>query len=78
MYKEEILPGQMFNWSKASITVPCEIPPTNLGGNLDNIKVDYELKFRVVKEEKVFELNKVLTVTIPIIIGTVPLQQQEY
>ena len=69
MFSDEILPGQRFKWNRAKIRVPWNAFPTTLGACY-NIQVDYLLRFET--EKSWFSGH--IKVSVPIIIGTVPLK----
>merc|ERR550517_497039 len=63
-------PGTSDFWEGVTMRIPA-VPPTNLAGNCSIIDVQYRLDFRVEPSGPAFDL----VVSVPIIIGTIPLQQ---
>jgi len=66
----QIGPGTSDFWEGVTMRIPA-VPPTNLAGNCSIIDVQYRLDFRVEPSGPAFDL----LVSVPIIIGTIPLQQ---
>jgi len=66
----QILPGTSDYWEGVTMRVPA-LPPTKLAGACSIIDVQYRLEFHVEPKGPAFDL----VVGIPIIIGTIPLQQ---
>jgi len=60
--------GALCTWEDVKMRVPA-LPPTNLGGGCNIIKVEYELEFSVDPSG----LHRDLLVTVPIVVGTIPL-----
>ena len=66
----QIRPGTSDFWEGVTMRIPA-VPPTNLAGHCSIIDVQYRLEFHVDPSGPAFDL----VVSIPIIIGTIPLQQ---
>ena len=69
-YKEVLDPGESDMWEGVTMRVPA-IPPTNLAGNSRIISVNYTLDFHVDPSGPSFDL----VVSLPLTIGTIPLQE---
>ena len=63
-------PGTSDFWEGVTMRIPA-VPPTNLAGNCSIIDVQYRLDFIVEPSGPAFDL----LVSVPIIIGTIPLQE---
>ena len=66
----QISPGTSDYWEGVVMKVP-PVPPTGLAGSCSIIDVQYSLEFHVDPSGPAFDL----VVRIPIIVGTIPLQQ---
>ena len=64
-----VSPGDSDMWDGVVMKVPA-VPPTNLAGYCNVIKVNYTLQLSVIPSGPAFDL----IVKLPITIGTVPLQ----
>lgn len=66
----EIQPGASDFWENVNMRIPS-IPPTSLAGNCTIMNVRYTLEFAVEPSGPAFDLK----VSIPIVIGTIPLRE---
>ena len=69
-YKEVLDSGESDMWEGVTMRVPA-VPPTNLAGNSRIISVNYTLDFHVDPSGPSFDL----VVSLPLTIGTIPLQE---